>query len=413
MRLQSAICFSILSVAFSILLVDRVDAQRFDVEEYLKKIDKDGNGVLDENEMSGRTKSFISRMGVDTDRPVKVSDVVAKVKRGRREWEERRAKENAPPLKVPGFGLTESKESNGSVPGFGQSDTPSGGRTQQFSKEVQERVNDVLERYDRNKDGILDQDEIRRGRWGSPKPEESDANRDGKLSRTELATRYVKRDQYYDNNGDRNRGRGDSNDRSSRGQSTLERTEAIRLGGSGSTNSFRRSSSRGATSSRPTSSRSSSGSSRSSSSSSDRAKYEGYAEGLIKRYDENKSGALEKDEIGKMRRPPKADANNDGTITKDELIDNLMGGSSSSSSSSTSSDSSSRSASDRGSRSSSRSRSSRGGSSGSFEELDANTDARIHMYEFSDEWNEEKVKEFYDKDKNGDGVITLEEWRAG
>jgi hypothetical protein len=34
------------------------------------------------------------------------------------------------------------------------------------------------------------------------------------------------------------------------------------------------------------------------------------------------------------------------------------------------------------------------------------------MHEFSKDWDDEKIAEFYEKDKNGDGVITLLEWAA-
>jgi hypothetical protein len=34
------------------------------------------------------------------------------------------------------------------------------------------------------------------------------------------------------------------------------------------------------------------------------------------------------------------------------------------------------------------------------------------MHEFSTEWDDKKVEEFYEKDKNGDGVITAKEWSA-
>jgi hypothetical protein len=62
---------------------------------------------------------------------------------------------------------------------------------------------------------------------------------------------------------------------------------------------------------------------------------------------------------------------------------------------------------DRGSQ---RTASSRPGSSSSFEKLDANTDHRVQMHEYSTKWDDQTVDEFYEKDKNGDGVITLREW---
>ena len=54
------------------------------------------------------------------------------------------------------------------------------------------------------------------------------------------------------------------------------------------------------------------------------SKYMKYAAALIKQYDEDNDGKLSKDETKKMRRPPTAaDLNNDGWITKAELIDNV------------------------------------------------------------------------------------------
>ena len=35
------------------------------------------------------------------------------------------------------------------------------------------------------------------------------------------------------------------------------------------------------------------------------------------------------------------------------------------------------------------------------------------MHEFADQWDDETVAEFYQRDKNGDGVITAAEWLSG
>ena len=34
------------------------------------------------------------------------------------------------------------------------------------------------------------------------------------------------------------------------------------------------------------------------------------------------------------------------------------------------------------------------------------------MHEYSSKWDDKTVEEFYEKDKNGDGVITLKEWSS-
>ena len=119
-----------------------------------------------------------------------------------------------------------------------------------------------------------------------------------------------------------------------------------------------------------------------------------------------------------MRRPPAgADTDKDGFITKSELMDSLSGANkapasakpaTSNDNDGNSSSSSSRSTRDRGY--SPRSTSSRPGSSSSFEKLDVNADRSVQMHEYSDKWDDKKIEEFYEKDKNGDGVITLREW---
>ena len=41
--------------------------------------------------------------------------------------------------------------------------------------------------------------------------------------------------------------------------------------------------------------------------------------------------------------------------------------------------------------------------------MDIDGDGLIQMHEFSKKWTEKKLKEFNDKDKNGDGVISRNE----
>ena len=42
---------------------------------------------------------------------------------------------------------------------------------------------------------------------------------------------------------------------------------------------------------------------------------------------------------------------------------------------------------------------------------DADADGQIQMHEYSDTWTAEKLKEFRDMDKNGDGLLSPTEWR--
>ena len=44
--------------------------------------------------------------------------------------------------------------------------------------------------------------------------------------------------------------------------------------------------------------------------------------------------------------------------------------------------------------------------------MDKDSDNQVQMHEYSSEWDDKKLKEFYAIDKNRDGVITPTEWKA-
>ncbi|MCS7305135.1 MAG: EF-hand domain-containing protein [Thermoguttaceae bacterium] len=190
-----------------------------------------------------------------------------------------------------------------------------------------------------------------------------------------------------------------------------------------------------------------------------------YAQSLFRQYDANKNGILEREEWQQMRgSPEKADRNNDGRITLEELTHRelernqlaLSGSSSSTSSSGSSGSSSSGSGSGPGtsstwtssslSSSSSSGSSSRPSGSGStwsgsprssssssrssqpvrvrfltplerlpkgipdwFIQKDADGDGQVSMAEFASEWTDAKAAEFQKYDLNNDGLITPQE----
>ncbi len=391
----------------------------FDIESYLNQRDTNKNGRLDRNEFSegGRTERFLKGMGIDTSSSsISIKKIVAKAAGDRKKMEEKQNSNdpmNSGP-KVPGFGVNDGVAPR---PTFGAADVAP--LTTKFSDKVIADVDQTLARYDRNKDYRLDRDEIRRARWGSPSPADSDTNGDGKLSRTELLNRYYLREQY-------------SRDAKSKSESAKDKkVEDSRR--SGDRRRFTSSSANNSTSrsyGSPRSSSSSRGSTRSSSRTSptritsktvgaspadDRSKYENYVSGLMKNYDKDNDGKLSKTEIKSMRRPPTAaDSDKDGFISKDELIDSLSGKNKKTATATTTTKAKTDSKSSRsGSKSYSSSRKSRSsGRSGSFSSLDKDQDNRVEMHEFSTEWDDKKVEEFYEKDKNGDGVITAKEWSA-
>ncbi|MHB1034240.1 MAG: EF-hand domain-containing protein [Pirellulales bacterium] len=149
-----------------------------------------------------------------------------------------------------------------------------------------------------------------------------------------------------------------------------------------------------------------------------------YAESLLKQYDTNRSGVLEKDEWSKMSGDlvATADKSGDGIITKEELVQRLAaygqaspssrrdGGGSASPS--TSGASASGSASFAG-RKSYRARTPLErlpeGLPEWFTRSDKNRDGQVVMAEYANIWTEPKAAEFAGYDKNGDGVITPKE----
>ncbi|HZZ70922.1 MAG TPA: hypothetical protein VFE24_01640 [Pirellulales bacterium] len=150
-------------------------------------------------------------------------------------------------------------------------------------------------------------------------------------------------------------------------------------------------------------------------------KYRKYAESMMRQYDKNKNGYLEKDEWKEMRGEPEKIANGDGIITLNALTEHLRkanqeaGGLASSEHSSsggggwghhsTSSSSSSKSkkmyptAADRFPE----------GTPSWFIRADVDEDGQVSMAEFSATWSDSKVAEFAKYDLNGDGFISASE----
>jgi len=181
----------------------------FDPSSFIDRLDRNGNGMLDPEEMEGSAGFMISRLQRDdpsirTDRAIpmsKLKEAFDRMRAGResgssssssggsdrgRDDSAQRLNEamTAPPL-VPGFG--------GEAPvlppvlGFGSSaELMSVEVTPADIKEAEDRIS----RYDRNKDGYLSGDELS-SRW-SGNPLDFDRNGDGKLSASELAVRAAR-----------------------------------------------------------------------------------------------------------------------------------------------------------------------------------------------------------------------------
>ena len=160
------------------------------------------------------------------------------------------------------------------------------------------------------------------------------------------------------------------------------------------------------------------------------ARVRAYARSLMKQFDKNKNGVLDKEEWSKMRgNPGESDVNKDGKLTVDELTARLSSYSRRSSSrgswfsrsrSRESSSSSTRRKSGRDEKQSYRfltpterlSESMPRGLRETFLKADKNGDGQIAMDEFASFWSKSKVQEFTDLDYNNDGVITPLEYIA-
>lgn len=406
-------------------------------EEMLRNLDANKNGMLDPNEMEGPAKFFVPRLaseaGLDPSQPMPIDQLIAareKMRasggspfgggpggsgpggpmgpgssersredrdrdrdRDREKDRERDSRSSEPsssgsssktadkPL-VPGFG---EDVQIAAVAGFGGPEGPVAGLASRDKAE--EYASDLLKRYDKNKDGAIDSEEWKDGRW-SPEPTESDTNRDGKLTRDELLARYARKNPP----------------KSSSTSSSSTAAVAAPMGSGGS-------------------------------SADPDGKLLRFAESMMSRYDENKDGILQKEEWSNMRGDPAAaDKNNDGLITKEELAERLAGfggggggfgggpggregregggfggGGSGFGSSSASSKASTKTTGGKAYKFISPTARLPKGVPTWFTRNDANGDGQIVMSEFSTTWSDSKVSEFNKYDINGDGLITPDE----
>ena len=444
----------------------------FDPGEMVKRMDRNENGQIDPEEMEGRARYFLESMArdnnLDLSKPIgndKLRDIMRKRMQGGPGGPSSSSgnsssnkSASAPAVKT--FGVS----TNGATPtvlGFGAdagADNWDSLRAK-YDPRVIEKVEESLKRYDRNQDGMLDAEELKNGRWDSGSPLDYDKNRDGKVQRNELAERYKVRyaSGAYDRGGppggygggppggfsggfggppsgfSGGYGGGPPSMTSSNSGSSQR---SYPPGSSGSSSGGSSSSTTSSSSTKPSSSGSTSGSGSSSSTSGDDRTLR-YAEGLLKQYDSNKDGILQRDEWSKMRsESQKADRDGNGLITKEELAAQLADyskGRSSGSTSGSSGSGSSTSGSSYGSRSSSSGSSASGGtkslSKGTvktyrflapaerlpsglpdwFTRNDGNGDGQISMAEFSTSWDDQRAAEFTRWDRNGDGLVTPKE----
>jgi Ca2+-binding EF-hand superfamily protein len=181
--------------------------------------------MIEPEEAQGPAQFFLQRMAqnnpkIDLSKPVPISLLSGEISRMRGESGGSSSSSSSR------GGSTASNEIEPLVPGFASDLIPEplpgfGATADAYSVRVEERdlseADERLRRYDTNKDGKLDAGELRQGRW-SDDPMSYDRNRDGMLTKSELAVRYAKRriaEEERRDNSDDSRSRG--SDRGSSG----------------------------------------------------------------------------------------------------------------------------------------------------------------------------------------------------
>lgn len=313
---------------------ERSDRSRnFDAMRYVKRADRNEDGVLDQQELGGRLKDYVTKLGVDTSRPVAIAKVQKALDdKAAKESEEERYRNIDANRKVPKFG--ESQELL-PPPDFSPAEPEEDGKSWEddYDKSTVESVQAYIRRDDKDKDGVLSTKESERvRRWLG---DTVDADKNGSISAKELAAGMKKRsDREGSDRGDRRRGSSDrrSSERD-RGSSSRDRGSSSRDRGSSSRDQNESRSREGSRDFRGRSSSSSKNSSTSKSSSSSKkstrsmtGRYSSFVDGMLRKYDEDGDGKLNKDERKKVSgSTPLVDENGDGMVDRGELLNSIEG----------------------------------------------------------------------------------------
>lgn len=176
----------------------------------LSRMDANGNGQLDPEELQGPARFMLDRIGRDepeiakalsNNKPIplsKITKAMESIRGGGSNGNSSRSGSPTPPPGstapvepeplVPGFGV---KLDPKPIPGFGPEGADPTAAVKVEERDIKE-AKERIERYDKNKDGILDEKEVAEGRW-SDNPWAFDRNKDKKLTEQEMAVRYAKR----------------------------------------------------------------------------------------------------------------------------------------------------------------------------------------------------------------------------
>ena len=217
-------------------------------QRMMERMDRNGDGKLDESEVPDRAKGFVEGMirqsGGSVSWPISISSIGGGRSRGGdrgRGGDRSRRRDNDDeeefeyPL-VSRFGNEEQK-----LMAFGVDPNMVNGRRvtiseQTYGRRAMDTLNRTMERYDKDKNGVLEYDEWREIPWESD-PRVSDLDKDGNLTRAEMAERYKLR---YGGSSSSSRSSRSSRDRggSDRGGSDRGRSSSFGRGGPPSSTGF-------------------------------------------------------------------------------------------------------------------------------------------------------------------------------
>ena len=393
----------------------REGGRDFDPRDIIRQADDNNDGMIDPSEVGQRSGYYIrraaERAGLDASKPLPVDKVLPALEAMRAENNSASNSSSAPSSSsqppapaVNAFGAPAAGAAP-AVSGFNVPLTASAGAgvEKKYSQQVIQYVDDMIRERDTNKNGVLEKNEWT-GRGSTP-PEEPERKKDNGLDKEELCVRISKR---FGGGGG--------------GGPTVSVTPGgggPPGGGFGPFGGGPPGGPGGAVGGGPPGG----------GGGDDRDRYRRYAEGMIRQYDKNRDGKLDKEEASQMRSEHQsADVNSDGIITQDELqtkLQSYAGGGSSSGGSSSS----------EGGR-----RWGRGSESGDnktaaaparssyrfttpaerlpkglpdwFLRGDGDGDGQVSMAEYTTTWTEQLAAEFLKYDANGDGIITPAECQA-
>ncbi|QDT04613.1 EF hand [Rubripirellula lacrimiformis] len=161
------------------------------MRESLERLDRDGDGEIEPHEITPLARPYLKRvaearrMSLDRDNDIEKWQEAARVYHATVNDAASRYVDPDLESSIQSFTLGDDEPL---VPEFGLSEV-----RYPYIQDDLERAEQLLRRYDRNRDGSIDREEARRTRWANRNPFDDDLNLDGRLGRLELSQRYARR----------------------------------------------------------------------------------------------------------------------------------------------------------------------------------------------------------------------------